>query len=76
MSVTCLGTVGILAGSCLSDHSPVMLVSSGGRSRTVGTTRIPAGVQTDSGVALQVEQIWHQLEWQSGFLGAAMADGL
>ena len=72
----CGGTVGILAGSCLSDHSPVVLVSSGGRSRTVGAMRIPAGVQTDSGVALQVEQIWHQLEWQSGSLGATLADGI
>ena len=72
----CGGTVGILASSCLSDHFSVMLVSSGGRSCTGGATRIPAGVQTDSGAALQVEQIWHQLEWQSGSMGAALADGL
>ena len=48
----CGGTVGILAGSYLSDHSTVMLVSSGGRSRTAGATQIPAGVQTDLGAAL------------------------
>ena len=76
MSVTCSGTVGILAGSCLSDHLPVVLVSSGGRSCSGGATRIPVGVQTDSEVALQIEHIWHQLGWQSGSLGATLADGL
>ena len=70
------GTVGILSGSCLSDHSPVVLVSSGGRFCSVGATRIPVNVHTDSEVALQIEHIWHQLEWQSGSLGATLADEL
>ena len=70
------GTLGILAGSCLSDHSPIMLVSSEGRPCTVKATRIPAGVHTDAEVASQVEHIWRHLKWQSGSLGETMANRL
>ena len=45
----CGGTVGILAGSHLSDHSLVMLVSSEGTRPTIGAMRIPASVQCVDG---------------------------
>ena len=72
----CGGNVGILAGTCLFDNSLILLVSNEGRPRSVVATWIPAGVQTDSEIASQVEQIWQWLELQSGSLGETMADGL
>ena len=51
----CGGTVEILAETCSSDHSPLMLVATKGESRAVPTVCITKSLQTDDKVAIQIE---------------------
>ena len=70
------GTIVILSGTCMSDHSPVMLVMSKGERRTSSSLRIPESLQTEEQFAGQIEQLWSQLRWQPGSSLQTLAIGL
>ena len=70
------GFTGILAGTCLSDHSPVLLmVTQGARGGSAGL-RVPACIQTDGTLADQIGQLWAQCQWQDGDRARTCAEGL
>ena len=52
------GTCEILAGSCMSDHSPVMLVTHEDLRHFAFALRIPESMQTDSGFSDEIEGLW------------------
>ena len=51
------GSIRILPSTCFSDHSPTMLVVDGERRGSL-SLQIPKSVQTDDGIADQIEQLW------------------
>src|SRR5271156_1631374 len=52
------GSTGILAGTSMSDHAPVILVVADTRRITSQSLRIPERVMLDEGMADRVEAIW------------------
>ena len=70
------GHIGIHAGTCFSDHSPVMVVVSEGERGGSASIRVPASVQTDGILADQVGQLWAQCQWRIGERAQSCADGL
>ena len=70
------GHIGIHAGTCFSDHSPVMVVVSEGERGGSASIRVPASVQTDGMLADQVGQLWAQCQWRIGERAQSCADGL
>ena len=59
------GSVGIMAGTCMSDHAPVLVVLSEGHRSFSQSMRIPECVQLDSSLAERIEQIWGRC-WSRG----------
>ena len=59
------GSVGILAGTCMSEHAPVLLVLSEGNRRFSQSMRIPKCVQIDERLDERIEQIWRQTQLES-----------
>ena len=70
------GSIGILAGTCLLDHSPVLLMVTEGERRGSSVIRVPASVQTDGMLADQIGQLWAQCQWQDGDRARTCAEGL
>ena len=71
------GTIGILAGTCFSDHFPVLLMVTEGERRGSSVIRVPASVQTDGTLADQIGQLWAQCQWwQDGDRARTCAEGL
>ena len=61
------GTSEILAGTCMSDHSPIMLVTHEDLCWSSFSLRIPEGMQTDEGFSDSIERLWTGLTWMLGF---------
>ena len=55
------GTCEILAGTCMSDHSPVMLVTHEDMRLSSFALRIPESMQTDEGLSDRIEGLWSGL---------------
>ena len=70
------GSVGILGGTCMSDHSPVMLVVDEGTRQCSQSLRIPESVQLDEKLADKVEQHWRQAQLSSESHVQALVLGL
>lgn len=59
------GSVGILGGTCMSDHAPVVVVLDEGSRHCSQSLRIPESIQLDESVAERVEQQWRQAQMSS-----------
>ena len=70
------GTISIIAGTCLSDHYPVVLSISEGRRTGASAVRIPESLQTDTELTDQIGECWTQLVGQSDAHARSCADGL
>ena len=70
------GYVGILVGTCMSDHAPVILVLSEGDRRFPQSMRIPECVQLDESLADRIEQIWRQTQLEVESQAQALVSGL
>ena len=53
-------TIKILFGTCILDHSPVMLVMSEGERQAPSSLRIPESLQMDELFVIQIEYLWSQ----------------
>ena len=55
------GMTSIIAGSCMLDHAPVVVVLRERDAHTSSVMRIPESVQFDESLTKHVEMIWGQL---------------
>ena len=70
------GTCEILAGTCMSDYSPVMLVIHEDMRPSSFALRIPESMQTDAGLSDGIEGLWSGLTWEPGSCSQSFALGL
>ena len=70
------GTCEILAGTYMSDHSPVMLVTHEDMRLSSFALRIPESMQTDVGFSDGIEGLWSGLTWMPGYCSQSFALGL
>ena len=63
------GTTSIIAGSCMSDHAPVVVVFRERDAHVSTVMRIPESVQLDESLTEQIEMIWGQITWDEGTRG-------
>ena len=70
------GSVGILSGTCMSDHAPVMLVLAEKARSSSQALRIPESVQLDESLAERVKQQWQQALLTSESMSQALVTGL
>ena len=68
--------VGILSGTCMSDHAPVMLMLAEKASISSQVLRIPESVQLDESLSDGVEQQWQQTLLTSESMSQALVTGL
>ena len=61
------GTCEILAGTCMSNHSPVMLVTHEDMRLSSFELCIPESMQTDAGFSDRIEGLWSRLTWELGY---------
>ena len=61
------GTCEILAETCMSDHSPVMLATHEDLRLSSFVLRIPESMQMDSGFSEEIEGLWSGLTWVPGY---------
>ena len=69
------GTTSIIAGSCMSDHAPVVVVFRERDAHVSTVMCIPESVQLDESLTEQIEMIWGQLSWDEGARGQSLAEG-
>ena len=70
------GSVGILSGTCMSDHSPVLMVLAEGTRSFSQSLRIPERVQLDEGLTERVGELWRQAQLDSESPMQALVVGL
>ena len=70
------GSVGILSGTCMSDHSPVLMVLAEGTRSFSQSLRIPEGVQLDEGLTERIGELWRQAQLGLRFSDAGFGCGL
>eukprot|EP00250_Pteridium_aquilinum_P022375 c25362_g1_i1 orf=3-2321(-) len=71
------GEVGILAGTTLSDHAPVILwIEEHTRRTTSPQMRIPDSLLECPEIDCMIQEIWDGLQWTPGHAASVMAEGL
>ena len=70
------GMTSIIAGSCMSDHAPMVVTFRESDAHASSVICIPESVQLDKSLTEHIEMIWDQLSWDEGTRGQALAERL
>ena len=62
----CGGMTSFVAGSCMSNHAPVVVSFKERDYHGSPITCIPESIQLDENLALHIGKIWGQLQWDAG----------